>query len=169
MSKNACRTGTPVTSPCRKYFAVSSKCTAAAETNRRHQPVGKSRDHVGFKRQRRNMFHHRRQHRRAGGVSAHPDDHIGSEFIEHSSRMPDCARQVERSFRASHQIDIFQRAHPHQLQRISRGRHQTVLNPSRRTDEQNLRRIFFLELIGDSQRRNDVPARPSARKDRPMA
>src|ERR1019366_4317456 len=34
ISKNACRTGTPVTSAWRKYFAVSSKCTAAAETNR---------------------------------------------------------------------------------------------------------------------------------------
>src|SRR6266851_1607063 len=33
-SKNACRTGTPVTAACRKYLAVSSKCTAAADTNR---------------------------------------------------------------------------------------------------------------------------------------
>ena len=113
------------------------------------------------------MFHNRGQHRRAGGVSADPDDHVGREFIEHSSRIPDRARQVERSFRAGHQIDIFQRAHPHQLQRISRGRHQSVFNPSRRADEQNLGRIFFLELVGNGERGNDVPARPSAGKDRP--
>ena len=133
----------------------------------RHHAIRKSRHNVRLKCQRRNVLHHRRQHGRARGISAHADHHVGSELVQHAARVPNRARQIECRFQARHQADIFQRSHAHQLQWISRGRNQTILDPARRSDEQHFGVVTLLQLIGDGQRGNHMSARASARQNRP--
>ena len=165
ISKKAWRTGTPVTSAWRKYFAVSSKWTAAAETNFATMRLANPGHHVGLEGQRRNVLEDGRQHCRAGGVSADADDYVGSEFVQHASCVPDGARQIEGRFRAGDQADIFQRAYADQLQRKSGGGDEAVLNAAGRADEKNLSVVSLLELIGDGERGDDVSSRASARQD----
>ena len=111
------------------------------------------------------MLHHRRQHRRAGGVSAHADHHVRREFIQHPSCIPDGARKVEGRFQASSQADIFQRAYADELQGKSRGGNQAVLDATRGSYEQNFRVVTFFQLIGDGQGGNDMSAGAAARQN----
>src|SRR5208337_3852024 len=88
-------------------------------------------------------------------------------LVQHAPCAPDRARQIERRLRPRHEAYILQRSYPDQLERVPRRGHQAVLDPARRSDEQHLSPIPFLEFVGDGQRRNYVPARPTARQNGP--
>ena len=79
-----------------KIFRRLLEMHRRARHKSRDHAIGKSRHHVRLKGQRRNVLDHRRQHRRAGGISAHADHHVGREFVEHAARIPDGARQDRR-------------------------------------------------------------------------
>ena len=114
-------------------------------------------------------FTNGRQHRRAGGVSADPDHDVGRELAEHAARIPERARQVERGLEPRHQADVLERADAHQLQWISRGGHQPILNAARGSDEEHFGVVALLQLIGDGESGNDMSAGASARQNRAHA
>ena len=62
-----------------------------------------------------NVLHNGRQHRRAGGISADPDDHVWLKFVQHSCGGDNRARKIECGLQASSQADAIERAHFHKL------------------------------------------------------
>ena len=78
-------------------------------------------------------------------------------------------RQIQHRPRPRRQTHILQLPHPNQLQRKSRLRHQPRLKPARRPHKPHLGPMRIPQLPRNRQRRNHMPAGPTARNQNPQS
>ena len=128
----------------------------------RDDAIGKTRHNVGLECQSRDALSNRRQHGRAGSVSANPDDHVWLKRGEHSASGKHRRGAARRRFSAAWPgSPDSERPTFISCSGIPSRRNQPVLDPARRSDEKNFRAISFLQFIGDGKRRNDMAAGPA--------
>src|SRR5208337_3407338 len=141
---------------------VSSKCTAAAETQRAIIRLANPGTTLGSK---ASVGSRRRIAATIAGPEAYPPTPIttSGSNSKHPGRSRNRPRQIKHRLRPSHQADIFQRPNLNQFQREPGLRHQPRLNPTSRPDKKYLGAELLLKLLSNSQCRNNVSARPAAR------
>ena len=82
-------------------FSIAEVLRGLLEVDRRagnlsrHHAIGEAGHYVRFERQGRSSFQNRRQHGRAGSISAYSDHNIGLKFSQDAARIPDGAGKIE--------------------------------------------------------------------------
>ena len=108
----------------------------------------------------------------SGSVSAYADGDIGLELVQDSAGLADALEHFERHLQVVHnvvQVELALQPQDRQAHNLVAGcGHLLHLHLTFCTDEKDLRvRIQFLELVGDGNGREDVPARSAAADNHP--
>jgi hypothetical protein len=149
----------------REIFAGLFEVNSGRRNPAGNHAIRKARHDIWLEGDGRNVAHDGGGHGRAGGVSADADDDVGLELVEHPARIPDSAWEIERGSEAGGEAHVLERSHLHQAQFEPCGRNQAVFHAARGSDEEQLRRVRLLQLLGNGERGNDVSTGTAARQD----
>src|SRR4051794_24149910 len=128
-----------------RFFEVNSRCRNEA----RHNPIGKSRNKIGFKGQRWNAHQNSRHHSRAGGISTNTDHDVWPKLCKDRAASERGERNACESLRATDDAHVFELSNLNEAKRKSSLRHQASLDPAAGTDEYHLRGMALAQLASN--------------------
>jgi hypothetical protein len=127
------------------FFEVNSRRRNEARDN----PIGKSRNKIGFKSQCWNAHQNSRHHSRAGGISTNTDHDVWPKLCKDRAASERGERNACESLRATDDAHVFELSNLNEAKRKSSLRHQASLDPAAGTDEYHLRGMALAQLASN--------------------